>query len=189
MHLRTDRTGVVNRRAFLHSAATGAAGLAVLGWKDAVTLNAAELRKRGMGCILLFMNGGPSQFETFDPKPGASTGGPTKGIASAVSGIQVAEHWPMVAKQLKDVALIRSMTNKEGAHPRAVYQLKTGYLPSGAVKYPSFGCGRRQGNRPAGFRLAELRQHQPPRHDRFRIPRDAICPVRRAESQPDAGQR
>ena len=76
-------------------------GLAVLGWKDAVTLNAAELRKRGMACILLFMNGGPSQFETFDPKPGASTGGPTKGIATAVSGVQIAEHWPMVAKQLK----------------------------------------------------------------------------------------
>jgi hypothetical protein len=139
MHLQTDRNGVVNRRTFLRGVAAGATSLAVLGWKDAVTLNAAELRERGMGCILLFMNGGPSQFETFDPKPGANTGGPTKGISSAVSGVQVAEHWPLVAKQLKDIALVRSMTNKEGAHPRAVYQLKTGYLPSGAVKYPSFG--------------------------------------------------
>src|SRR5260370_40257867 len=41
---------------------------------------------------------------------------------------------------MKDIALIRSMTNREGAHPRAVYQLHTGYLPSGAVKYPSFGA-------------------------------------------------
>ncbi|HEY1377761.1 MAG TPA: DUF1501 domain-containing protein [Gemmataceae bacterium] len=139
MHLRADGAGVVTRRTFLRSVAVGAVGTASLGWKDAVTLNAAELRKRGMACILLFMNGGPSQFETFDPKPGASTGGPTKGIPTTVPGVQVAEHWPKVAKQLGDIALIRSMTNKEGAHPRAVYQLKTGYVPSGGIKFPAFG--------------------------------------------------
>src|SRR6266478_5942540 len=140
MHLRADRTGVVSRRTFLRGVAAGAAGAAALGWKDAVTLNAAELRKRGMACILLFMNGGPSQFETFDPKPGTDNGGPTKGIPTSIPGVQIAENWPKVAKQLDDIALIRSMTNKEGAHPRAVYQLKTGYLPSGAAKYPAFGA-------------------------------------------------
>src|SRR5438105_11245542 len=123
MHLRADQTGVVNRRTFLRGVAAGTAGAAVLGWKDAVTLNAAELRQRGMACILLFMNGGPSQFETFDPKPGTGTGGPTKAIPTTVPGVEVADLWPNVAKQMKDVALIRSMTNKEGAHPRAVYQL------------------------------------------------------------------
>jgi uncharacterized protein (DUF1501 family) len=85
------------------------------------------------------MNGGPSQFETFDPKPGAPTGGPTKSISTAVSGLKIAEHWPKVAAAMQDIALIRSMNNKEGAHPRAVYQLHTGYAPSGAVKYPSLG--------------------------------------------------
>src|SRR5437588_3140475 len=105
MHIQTNRDGVVSRRSFLSSVGTGAAGAAVLGWKDAVTLNAAELRKRGMACILLFMNGGPSQFETFDPKPGTSNGGPTKGIPTSISGVQVAEHWPKVAKQLGDIAL------------------------------------------------------------------------------------
>jgi hypothetical protein len=140
MHLRADRTGVVSRRTFLRGVTAGAVGTAALGWKDAVTLNAADLRKRGMACILLFMNGGPSQFETFDPKPGTDNGGPTKGIPTAIPGVQLAEHWPKVAKQLGDIALIRSMNNKEGAHPRAVYQLKTGYLPSGAAKYPAFGA-------------------------------------------------
>jgi hypothetical protein len=139
MHLQADQGGVVSRRTFIRSVAAGAAGAAALGWKDAVTLNASELRKQGMACILLFMNGGPSQFETFDPKPGRDTGGPTKGISTAVSGVQIAEHWPKLAKQLHDVALIRSMTNKEGAHPRAVYQLKTGYLPAGGTKFPAFG--------------------------------------------------
>lgn len=143
MQVQTSRDGVVSRRSFLRSMSAGTAGLAAagaLGWKEAVTVHAEELRKQGMACILLFMNGGPSQFETFDPKPGHANGGPTKAIDTAVSGIQLAEHWTSLAKQMKDVALIRSMTNKEGAHPRAVYQMHTGYLPSGAIKYPSLGA-------------------------------------------------
>ncbi|MGE3804837.1 MAG: DUF1501 domain-containing protein [Gemmataceae bacterium] len=136
--VRTGRDGVLSRRAFLGVAGAGAAG-ACLGWKDAVALHAAELRKEGRACILLFMRGGPSQFETFDPKPGATTGGPTKGIDTAVSGIQIAENWPNVAKVADNIAFIRSMNNREGEHLRASYQLHTGYAPSGAVKYPSIG--------------------------------------------------
>jgi hypothetical protein len=139
LHLQTGRDGVVSRRTFLRSVAGGAAGLGVLGWKDAVTLHAEELRQRGLACILLFMRGGPSQLETFDPKPGTEHGGPTKAIPTAASGIQVAEHWPNVAKAMKDIALIRSMTNREGEHARAAYQLHTGYLPGGGLKHPSIG--------------------------------------------------
>src|SRR6516165_9711475 len=113
MQVRTNGDGVVSRRTFLRNVAVGAAGFSALGWKDAVTLHAAELRKQGMACILLFMNGGPSQFETFDPKPGTTTGGPTKAIPTTIPGVQVAEHWPHVAEQMGDIALIRSMTNKE----------------------------------------------------------------------------
>ena len=76
MHVQTNHDGVLNRRLFLRNLAAGTAGLSMLGWKDTVTLHAEELRKRGMACILMFMRGGPSQFETFDPKPGASNGGP-----------------------------------------------------------------------------------------------------------------
>src|SRR4051812_39162719 len=112
MHVRTSPDGVFDRRTFLRSVGVGAAGL--LGWKEAVTLHADELRKRGLACILLFMRGGPSQFETFDPKPGTTNGGTTKAIPTAVNGIQVAEAWPQTARMMKDIALIRSMTNKEG---------------------------------------------------------------------------
>ncbi|TMQ31805.1 MAG: twin-arginine translocation signal domain-containing protein, partial [Planctomycetota bacterium] len=66
MHIQTNAEGVLSRRSFLHSMAAAGAGLGLLGWKDQVTLHAEELRKRGMACILLFMRGGPSQFETFD---------------------------------------------------------------------------------------------------------------------------
>jgi len=139
MHLQTNSMGVVSRRSFLRSLAVGAAGYGMLGWKDTLTLHAEELRKKGMACILLFMRGGPSQFETFDPKPSTEHGGPTNAIDTAVSGIQIAEGWSNTAKVLNDIALIRSMTNKEGEHQRATYQMHTGYVPTGSVKYPSIG--------------------------------------------------
>src|SRR5205814_1047326 len=68
-----------------------------------------------------------------------ANGGPTKAIDTAVSGVQIADGWPQVAKVMKDIALIRSLTSKEGEHQRATYQLHTGYVPAGSVKYPSLG--------------------------------------------------
>jgi hypothetical protein len=86
------------------------------------------------------MAGGPSQLDTFDPKPGTPNGGETKAIDTAVPGIQIAHNWPKTAQMMKEIALIRSMSNKEGNHERATYQLHTGYVPSGTVKHPAFGC-------------------------------------------------
>jgi hypothetical protein len=137
--VKVNRDGVLSRRSFLGGVAAGAAGFCGLSFMDTMRAQAAELKKQGLSCILLFMRGGPSQFETFDPKPGAATGGPTKAIDTAVSGIQIAEGWPKVAAQMKDIALIRTMTSKEGNHQRAVYNLHTGYPPSGSIKYPSLG--------------------------------------------------
>jgi hypothetical protein len=131
--------GVLGRRGFLRSVAFGAAGLATLPFTDLVAASADDLRKRQMACIVLWMGGGPSQMDTFDPKPGTSNGGETKAIETAVPGIQIANFWPQTAKAMKDIALIRSMTNKEGNHDRASYQLHTGYTPSGTVKHPAFG--------------------------------------------------
>src|SRR5262245_14231664 len=139
VQVRTGADGVVSRRAFLKGVAVGAAGLGVLGWKDAVALHADELRRQGRACILLFMRGGPSQFETFDPKPGAATGGPTQATQTAVNGIQIADSWPNVAQAMNDIALVRSMTNREGEHERAAYQMHTGYVPLAAVRYPTLG--------------------------------------------------
>jgi uncharacterized protein (DUF1501 family) len=153
MHIQTNAAGVIHRRGFLRHLAVGAAGIGLLGWKDAVTLHADELRKRGMACILLFMRGGPSQLETFDPKPDTTNGGPTQAIATAANGIRIAEGWDNTAKVLKDIALVRSMTSKEGEHQRATYQLHTGYIPSGSVKYPSLGSIVASENGPPNFDL------------------------------------
>lgn len=101
---------------------------------------AEQLRRRGKSCILLYMRGAPSQFETFDPKPNTPNGGPTQAIDTAVGGVRIAEGWELVAAQLNDISIIRSLTNgKEGNHDRAVYQLHTGYLQSATVRHPSLG--------------------------------------------------
>lgn len=128
----------ISRRGFLHGASAAAAG--AFNFRDVMSLQAADLRKEGRALILLFMQGGPSQFETFDPKPGTENGGPTKAIETAVPGIQIAEGWEQTAQQMKEIAVIRSLTNKEGQHERAVYQMHTGYIPAGSIKHPSLGC-------------------------------------------------
>jgi hypothetical protein len=139
MHVQANRDGVFSRRTFMRGVAAGAA-LSGLGWKDLVTLKADELRRRGMACILLYMRGGPSQFETLDPKPGHANGGPTQAIDTVVPGIRLAEGWTNLAQEMRNVALIRSMTNREGEHQRATYQMHTGYAPLGALRHPSLGA-------------------------------------------------
>jgi Protein of unknown function (DUF1501) len=135
----TIRRGSLRRRDFLKVIPAAAAAAGALSWHDHVTASAAELRKSGKACILLWMQGGPSQFETFDPKPGNANGGETKAIKTAVPGIEISENLPQVANAMGDLCLIRSMNGREGQHPRATFLMHTGYLPSPAVKYPSLG--------------------------------------------------
>lgn len=138
LHLTRDGH-IAHRRDFLKNIAIGGATLGGLSWMDQVRAAAPELRKKGMSCILLFMRGGPSQLETFDPKPNTKNGGPTEAITTAVKGIHIAKGWERTAKLMNECAIIRSMTSKEGNHPRAVYQMHTSYAPSGSIKYPSLG--------------------------------------------------
>jgi hypothetical protein len=85
------------------------------------------------------MAGGPSQIDTFDPKPGTSTGGEFKAISTSVAGIQISEYLPQLANEMKELAIIRSMSSKEGNHDRARYYVHTGYAPAGVTQHPSFG--------------------------------------------------
>lgn len=109
------------------------------GFRELMAEQAESLRQEGRSMILLWMRGGPSQFETLDPKPGTENGGPTEAIETSVPGIRVADNFPQLARVMENVAIIRSMTNKEGSHPRATYQMHTGYLPAGSVRHPSLG--------------------------------------------------
>lgn len=129
----------LSRRDLLKLSACGAFGLSFSRWLPALADEIATDRNRKRSCILLWMTGGPSQIDTFDPKPGHENGGPFKAIDTSVPGIQIGEHLPKLAKMMEHCALIRGMTTKEGDHTRATYLLRTGYLPQGPVHYPTLG--------------------------------------------------
>ena len=140
LSLQNDRHGVTDRRCFLKQiAATGVAGAATLGWRDMMAARAAELQKRGKRMILLWMDGGPSQFETFNPKIGSANQGPATAIQTKLPGIEFAEYWPKVAEMADKMAIIRSMDTKEADHFRAIKLLKTGYPISPTLAYPTWG--------------------------------------------------
>src|SRR6266511_733110 len=153
VEVNVNRDGALSRRGFLRGLAAGSAAVACLGWRDWLTLHAEELRRSGKACILLWKAGGPSQFETLDPKPGAETQGPTRAIPTAAPGVAIAEHWTKLATVTNELAILRSMTSKEGNHGRATYLLHTGYAPSGGIVHPGFGSVVASELGPADFDL------------------------------------
>ena len=130
----------LSRRNWLKLSAASVLGWSTSGWLGALAADAAKNPQRKRSCILLWMSGGPSQLDTFDLKPGHPNGGPFKPIATKVPGIQISEHFARIAKFADHLAIVRSMTSKEGDHGRATYYLRTGYLPQGPVQYPSLGA-------------------------------------------------
>jgi hypothetical protein len=130
---------MLSRRDWLRLSALGVAGYSASGWLETLAADTAAHPARKRACILLWMEGGPSQIDTFDPKPGRPTGGTFKAIETTVPGIRIAEHLPGVARQMKHLALVRSMKTKEGDHGRASYLLRTGNLPQEPIQYPTLG--------------------------------------------------
>jgi hypothetical protein len=130
-----------SRREMLGWGLAGALGVSFSGWLPRLAAAAGSAAaKQGKSCILLWMNGGPSQTDTFDLKPGHANGGPFKELATAVSGIKISEHLPGVAGQMKDLAIIRGLSTKEGEHGLATQLMMTGYPTQQAgVRYPSLG--------------------------------------------------
>ena len=128
-----------HRRDFLRLA--GAGGLAYLTPLGTLLARQAE-KTRGVptSVIVLWMNGGPSQLETWDPKPGTRIAAGTGAIATAVKGVQLAPGLERVAEEMGSVALVRSMTSKEGDHERGTYTVKTGFRPDPTVVHPSIGA-------------------------------------------------
>jgi hypothetical protein len=131
----------LTRREWLRLAGVGVAfsTVSASGWIETLASAAAPDPARRRSCILLWMSGGPSQIDTFDPKPGQANGGPTQAIETSVPGLKIAEHLPKLAKFADDLALIRTMATKEGDHGRATFFLRTGYMPNGPIRYPALG--------------------------------------------------
>ncbi|MFO0905205.1 MAG: DUF1501 domain-containing protein [Pirellulales bacterium] len=154
MHCR--RADHLSRRMLLKGLlATGAGGV-LLNWGGLTGLPAlaAEVQRQQKHCILLWMNGGASQFETFDMKPGRPTGGLFRPISTNVAGTQICELMPKMAQQMDKIAVIRSMKTSEVDHPGGIYLMHTGYRPTPNVRFPEMGAvvakyqGRADGDLP-----------------------------------------
>jgi uncharacterized protein (DUF1501 family) len=86
------------------------------------------------------MAGGPSQTDTFDMKPGHPNGGAFKEQATRAAGLRFSEHLPKLAEHAERLAVVRSLSTKEGDHERGAHLVRTGHSPIGDVAYPSIAC-------------------------------------------------
>jgi hypothetical protein len=142
-----------------------AAGLGGLCWLTPLAEALARAQERGQkgapakSVIVLWMAGGPSQLETFDPKPGTNIAGGTKARSTNVKGVLIAESYEQMADQMHRVSLVRSLVSKEGDHERASYAVKTGYRPDPTLVHPSLGA------------ILAHPVHGPQRSDHVEIPR------------------
>ena len=133
----------IDRRGFLGTVAAGAAAIAA----DMTVLNvlrepavAAELKKQKKRVILLWLAGGASQLETWDPKPGAPTGGPFRSISTSTPGIQISELMPKMAARMKNTCIIRSLNTKNGDHGGGAQLMMRGRRDEAGLKYPDLGA-------------------------------------------------
>lgn len=130
----------MSRRHFLQHLSTTTMAIPAMHWTQAIQAHAGDIKKAGKSCILLWMSGGPATIDIWDLKPGNENGGEFKAASTAVPGIQISEHMPNVAKQMKNVAIVRSMSTIEADHNRGTYKMHTGYVPATTMQHPSFGA-------------------------------------------------
>jgi uncharacterized protein (DUF1501 family) len=124
----------LSRRQWLGSAA-GALGLGGL----AVPALAAELRKQRRQVLFVWLDGGMSQLESWDPKPNTPFGGPYRSIPTAVPGIHISELMPHSARVMKHLALVRSVSTQDNSHSAGVDRVQRGDPKNRGVVYPFFG--------------------------------------------------
>lgn len=145
----------VSRRGFLGgAAAVGLGALSVCGNAEvAHSAVAAQLKRSQKRILTIFLHGGVSQLETWDPKPNTDTGGPFRPIATSVPGMQICELLPYTAKQMHRLSLIRSINTKNSGHGPGHYQMTTGHNEQGSAQYPHLGAVAAKTLSPEGFAL------------------------------------
>jgi hypothetical protein len=93
------------------------------------------VRGTAQACIVLWLEGGPSQMDTWDPKPNSNL----RPIATRVPGIRISELFPRIAQRMNRLSVIRSVHTQENNHPQGTYQALTGHRPNAAMRFPSLG--------------------------------------------------
>ena len=136
---RSTPTGMSRRHFMSHLTGASAMTMPALAMGNTLLANAEDLKRRRKSAILLWMGGGPSTMDIWDLKPGAPTGGPFRPIATS-GDAQISEHMPLMAKQMHNMAIIRSMSTREADHGRGRYYMHTGYVPNPNIEHPSYGA-------------------------------------------------
>jgi uncharacterized protein (DUF1501 family) len=98
-----------------------------------------SLAKAQKRVLVVFLSGGVSQLETWDPKPGTNTGGPFQTINTSVPGVQICELLPYTAKKMHRMALVRGLNTAEDDHGKGYVIMHTGRRPEPAMEYPHLG--------------------------------------------------
>ncbi|MGI9472463.1 MAG: DUF1501 domain-containing protein [Rubripirellula sp.] len=98
-------------------------------------------------CLIMWMEGGPSQLDTFDPK----AGGPRESVATDLKDVRLADTLPGLASRVQDLCLVRSVGSREGEHTRATELMHTGFTPSPSFPRPSLGSMVVHGQKPQDF--------------------------------------
>jgi hypothetical protein len=121
------------------SMATGTASVASFNGLFSIPALAEETKQRGKKCILLWLCGAPSQFETWDPKPGTATGGPFGAISTNLPGIQISQLMPQCATIMDRLAVVRNMKTEPSEHFQAIDRLTRGEKPRPPFTRPILG--------------------------------------------------
>lgn len=133
----------ISRREVLRGGLFGAAGLLMGARLCRADAAAAKPKGQAKSVIQIWLGGGPSHLDTFDPKPDAGNdyAGPlNKPIATNVDGVRIGELLPELAKQADKFSIIRSMTHGNNSHETAAYLVQTGRAPGGRDVFPSVGA-------------------------------------------------
>src|SRR5947209_7797972 len=130
-----------NRRHFLkHMAGMSLMALPAFHFVQALRAAAPALKKKNKSLIVLWMSGGPSHMDTWDLKPDSTNAGDFKPIKTSAEGIEICQHLPSVAKQMKHLSIIRSLVTNEGSHDRGRVLMHTARPPSVVTTFPSIGA-------------------------------------------------
>jgi hypothetical protein len=134
-----------NRREFLYAGMIGGMGLTLPGLlkleAELVVPDVPKVAAKADSIIHIYLPGGMAHQESWDPKPFASADyrGPLTPVKTKLPGVYFGQHFQKTADIADKICVIRSMTHGEAAHERGTHNMFTGYRPSPAIKYPSFG--------------------------------------------------
>jgi hypothetical protein len=129
----------LSRRTLLRSA-----GLAGLSWLTPLSrqlaIGAEKTKSKPKSVIVLWLQGGASQLETFDPHPGSGIAFGSRAIDTAIKGVKFGEGLEQSAEIANEFSILRSVVSKEGDHARGIYNMKTGFRPFPGLVHPSIGA-------------------------------------------------